>query len=326
MKAGAGVALQGLVANPERLGALAQELAVSAHPLRIDGAHVEHLLGRLVFGVQLGGPLDPVLGGPAREHLLRRPKAGARVDHGRPADGTADGCRDRRAALGDRQAAVAVERGQRGEWLVGIGASIHVRARFQDHDLEPRLGEDRSRYGPAGAGADDRHVALLAARGRAQIAEARIGIGVRGIATDLAAHPVADRRLHPRVVAVAEAREDLEEEEQVRGARKARILETAEEVLARLEAGAAESPRKREPFHHAQGELDLPHAAPGHARQVAIDRLRDLHRVPAPRVRQPAGAGGRRKRPEARRHRLRERAKNSQLAGAQRGALDTAAR
>src|SRR5439155_23580593 len=94
-----------------------------------------------------------------------------------------------------------------------------------------------------------RHVAFLAARRRPQVTETRIGLfGAGGGVGDLAAHLVAHRRPHPRVVAVAEAGEDLEEEQQVASPRNARALQPTQEVLTRFEAGAAESPRKGEPF------------------------------------------------------------------------------
>ena len=155
--------------------------------------------------------------------------------------------------------AVAVERRERRERLVGVAAPVHVRARLEHDDVEAGLGEDRRRDRAAGARADDRHVALLAARraGAGRRGPSR-AVGAGDAVGDLAAHLVADRRPHPRVVAVAEAREDLEEQQQVAGARNARALEPAQEVLARLEAGAAEAPRERQPVEDPQRELDLP--------------------------------------------------------------------
>ena len=93
---------QRLVASAERLGALAEKLAVAPHPLRVDGRDRQHLLRLCVVGIEPPGPSDPVLARPPIEDLLRRPQAGAGVDHGRPADRPADRGRNRRAPLADR--------------------------------------------------------------------------------------------------------------------------------------------------------------------------------------------------------------------------------
>ena len=262
----AGVSVQGLVADAQRLGALAQELAVSAHPLGVDGAHVEHLLGRLRSRRPARSPIrSRARSAQPASTVLRGPEAGARVDHRRPADGAADRRRDRRAALGDRQPAVAVERRQRRQGLVGIAAPVHVGAGLEHDDLEAGLGEDRRGDRAAGARADDRHVALLAAGGRAQVTEARAGLRSEpGDAIgDLAAHLVADRLPHPRVVAVAETREDLEEQQQVAGERgmlepsRRRRKSWRASRLARLNRhGKGSHSRTR------SASLHLPHAAP----------------------------------------------------------------
>ena len=305
------------MANAERLGALAQELAVAAHPLGVDRAHVEHLLGlprsrRRARSpsrsrARSASPASTALGGP---------EAGAGVDHRRPADRPADRGRDRRAALGDRQPAVAVERRQRGQRLLRIAAAVQVGARLEHHHLEPGLGQERRGDRAAGARADDRHVALLAA-GRA--GAGRRGPGRRSVGSrsrpsvDLAAHLVADRGANPRVVAVARAREDLQEQQQVAGEREARALEPAQEVLPRLEAGAAEPPREGQPARATRrASLTCRTLRLRQARQVAVERLRDLDRVgvgraPVRRARRPA-AGPRSRAPSPRRRRAGSRA------------------
>ena len=225
------------MADAQRLGALAQELAVAAHPLGVDRAHVEHLLG---LGVVGGRARLPTRSRARRAQPAStcsgRPEAGSRVDHGRPADRAADGRRDRRAALGDRQAAVAVERRERGQRLVGVGVAVQVGPGLEHDDLEPRLGEDRRRDRAAGARADDRHVALLAAGRRAQVAEAADRrIGRRASRRRPRSASRSRPPPHPRVVAVAEAGQDLEEEQQVRGA--------AEGSNPRVGAGSPGAPR-----------------------------------------------------------------------------------
>ena len=71
--------------------------------------HPQELLGLGELGVELARPVDPVLVAPALEHLRGRAEAGAGVDHRGAADRPPDRDRDRRPALGDGQAGVAVE-------------------------------------------------------------------------------------------------------------------------------------------------------------------------------------------------------------------------
>ena len=95
---------------PERLRALHRQLAVAAHPLGVERRapggtpRPRRSRGR----GRVAQPM-PCSVAPAVEHLVGGAEAGARVDHRRPADVFADRDRDRRAALGDGQAGVAVE-------------------------------------------------------------------------------------------------------------------------------------------------------------------------------------------------------------------------
>ena len=192
LDAGAGVAAQRRVADAERVGALAQQLAVAAHALRVDRAHVEHLLGLGVVGVQLARPSR------SRARATQRSSTGSGVrkqvpgvDHRRPADGAADRGRDRRAALGDGEPAVAVERDQRRERLLRVAGAVDVRAGLEHDHLEPGLGEHGRGDRAAGAGADDDDVAVLLGADRLEVAE---GGGVAGAAGG----PPAPRRSAPR--------------------------------------------------------------------------------------------------------------------------------
>ena len=140
--AAAGVPAQRLVPDAERLRAVAQELSVSAHALGVHRLDVEHLLGRRIVGVEFAGPRDPVLGRPPGEDRVGRPEARARVDHGRSADGPPDRGGDRRTALGDRQAAVAIERcrGRRAAPRGSCGGPGGGRPRARRRRARPRPG------------------------------------------------------------------------------------------------------------------------------------------------------------------------------------------
>ncbi len=164
--AAACVSAQGLVTDAECLGSLEQELSVSSHPLGVDGAHVEHLLGLGVVALELAGPIDPVFGAPSGQHPVGGPKAGAGVDHGRASDGAPDRGGDRRAAFGDRQAPVAVKGRQRRERLLRIASVVHARAGLEHDDLQAGLRQHRRCHSAAGARPDDRHVALFTSRRR----------------------------------------------------------------------------------------------------------------------------------------------------------------
>ena len=110
---------------------------------RLDG---EHLLGLGVVGVEVGRPVDPV--GASRQlsrRRLRRAEAGARVDHRRAADGAADRHRDRGQALGDGQAAVAVQRpsAPRAARRGSCGGRGRGRPRARARRARPRRGRSR---------------------------------------------------------------------------------------------------------------------------------------------------------------------------------------
>ena len=138
------------MADAQRLGAGAEQLAVQPHALGVDRAHGEHLLGLGVVGIEIAGPVDAMLGDPAREHRLRGPKAGPGVDHRGAADRAADRGRDRRAPGRDGEPAVAIQGGERRERLGGVGAAVHVRPRLEHDDLESGLCEHRRGHGAAG--------------------------------------------------------------------------------------------------------------------------------------------------------------------------------
>ena len=76
--------------------------------------------------------------------------------------------RDRRPAFGDRQAAVAVELGDRLEVVGRVAVAVVVLAGLEHEHVEPGLGQLRRGDGAAGAGADDDDVAFLALAGAAR--------------------------------------------------------------------------------------------------------------------------------------------------------------
>ncbi len=140
--------------------------------LRVELGYPQGPLGLGVVGAHLVGPGDAEALAPVGQHRLGRAEAGAGVDHGGAADDLGDRDRDRRPAFGDRQAAVAVELGDRVEVVGGIAVAVVVAAGLEHDHVEPgrrQLGRgDRA----AGAGADDDDVAFLAVALRLQVAEA----------------------------------------------------------------------------------------------------------------------------------------------------------
>ena len=273
------------MAGAQRLCSLEQELSVSSHPLRVDRAHVEHLLGFCVVPFELIGPVDPVIGTPSGKHPIGRPKAGAGVDHRGTSHGTADRRRDRRAPLGDREAPVAVKRGQRSKRFLRIAAVVHARSGLEHDDLQAGLREHRRRHGAAGARADDRHVAFLAPRRRDEVTEPhRRPLGLGPSVGALAPHLVADGGAHPGVAAVAEAGDHLEQQQEVAGERDAGALEASQEVLPGVQARVAEPPRKGQPLERLERQPDLPGVARRQVGHIAVQRLRDLDRVASRRA------------------------------------------
>ena len=102
----AGVAGDRPAAGAERLGALHRELAVAAHPLGVERASPAGTpRPRRSRGRGRAPSSTPCSLAPVLEHLVRGAEAGARVDHRRAADHLRHRDRDRRVALGDRQAA-----------------------------------------------------------------------------------------------------------------------------------------------------------------------------------------------------------------------------
>ena len=152
--AAARVARDRAAAGADRGGALHHELAVAPHPLDVDGRDLEHLLGLGVLGVEARRPVDAVLRGPAREDVLGRAEAGARVDHRGAADRSADRHRDHRPALGDGQPVVAVEALDRGQRVVGVAHPVEVGPGLEHDHVEPGLGEHRGGDRAAGARPD----------------------------------------------------------------------------------------------------------------------------------------------------------------------------
>ena len=159
-------------------------------------------------------PLDAVALAPLLEDGAGSAKAGAGVDHRGAADraGHRDG--DRRVALGDRQAGVAVEGGDCVERVSRIAVAVKGRARLEDDHVEARLGEARSRHGSTGAGADDDDVAFLALAARFGVAQRPGRLRQRAVgetAAGLEADPARDLGSHR----IAEGREDLGHQHQL---------------------------------------------------------------------------------------------------------------
>ena len=139
----AGVAGDRATGGAQRQRSLHRELSVAAHPLGIELRHPQELLGLGVVGAQLAGPGDAVAPPPVLEDRVGGAEAGAGVDHRRAADRPRDRDRDRRAALGDRQAAVAVEGGDRLERVARVAVAVVVLTRLQHDHVEARLGQRR---------------------------------------------------------------------------------------------------------------------------------------------------------------------------------------
>ena len=150
---------------------LHRQLAVAAHLRCVERRYPQELLGLDEVGVEVAGPAHPVLVAPVVEHLVRRPEAGARVDHRRAADHFRDRDGDRRVALGHGQAGVAVQRRDRVEMALRVVVAVEVVARLEHDHVEPRLREFGRRGRTAGARADDHHVAFLAVAGRRRLTE-----------------------------------------------------------------------------------------------------------------------------------------------------------
>ena len=224
-----------------------RKLAVAPDVLERDLGHLERPLRVLVFAPEVGRPADPGLVAPLAQDLVGGAEAGARVDHRGAADGAADRQRDRRATLGDRQAAVAVEEGERLERVGGVGLAVEVLARLEHDHVEPGLRQPRRGDCAAGARADDHHVALLAVALRVEVGEAAV-LRLRRSRPHLAARLVADHRADALVAGVADHGQGLGEQQQVAVEREARALELGEVLLARLEPHAAEAPRERQPL------------------------------------------------------------------------------
>ena len=103
----------GAAAGAERRGALHRQLAVAAHPLGVERGDPQELLGLGELGVEIGRPVDAEALRQSPQHRVGRPEAGAGVDHRGAADDARHRHRDRRVALGDGQAGLAVEGGDR---------------------------------------------------------------------------------------------------------------------------------------------------------------------------------------------------------------------
>ncbi len=251
----AGVAGDRPAGDAQRFRPLHRQLAVAAHPRRVEPGHAEELLGLDVIGIEVAGPADAVLVSPVVEHLVRSSEAGAGVDHRRPADDFRDRDGDRRVALGHRQPRVAVEGRDRVEVAARVVVSVEVLARLENDDVEARLGEGGGRGGPAGAGADDDDVAFLAVALRGGIAE-RAGRLRQGPVGEPAACLDPDPLLDLGEHRVAEGREDLGEQQQLMVEAEAGVLHAAEEVVAGPIVESAEPPGEGQPLEGAQPETD----------------------------------------------------------------------
>ena len=82
LDAAARVAADRPAARAQRRRALDAELPVSAQRLDVERGDGENLLGRVIVGVELRGPVDALAIPPLLEHLPWCAEAGAGVDHG----------------------------------------------------------------------------------------------------------------------------------------------------------------------------------------------------------------------------------------------------
>ena len=183
----------GAAAGADRRRPLHRQLAVSAHPLGVERRHPEELLGLGVVGAEVAGPGDAEALLPVLEHRLGGAEAGAGVDHRGAADDLRHRHRDRRPALGDRQAAVAVEPGDRLEVVARVAVAVVVLAGLEHDHVEAGLGQRRRGDGAAGARADDDHVAFLTL---ARAARCRRG-GPAGSGSDAVGERAADLNADP---------------------------------------------------------------------------------------------------------------------------------
>ena len=146
----AGVAGDRPAGGAERRRPLHRQLAVAAHPLGVERRHPQELLGLGEVGVEVAGPArrrsasrqSSSTGSGARKQVPELitvvPPTASRHRH-----------RDRRAALGDRQAGVAVERGDRLELAPRVVVAVEAARR-------PRARSRRGRPRPAAAAATRR--------------------------------------------------------------------------------------------------------------------------------------------------------------------------
>ena len=100
----AGVAVDRPAAEAERRRALHRQLAVAAHPVRVELGDAEEVLGLGEVLVEVVRPGEAVLVAPLLEDRVGGAEAGAGVDHRGAADDLRHRHRDRRPAVGDRQA------------------------------------------------------------------------------------------------------------------------------------------------------------------------------------------------------------------------------
>src|SRR5262249_14472210 len=198
-----------------------------------------------------GGPLEAVGLEPVLEDPLRRPETGPRVDHRRAAHGLRDRHRDRRPALGDREAGLAVDRGDRLQLVTRIAVAVVMGTGLEDDHVEAGLGEDGRGRGAAGARADDDDVALLTLPGRGEIAE-RAGRLGQGAVDERAAGLDSERSLDARVDRVAERPEGLRHQRELVEEAEARFLHPPQKVFAGAALEMAEAPWEWQPLEEAQ--------------------------------------------------------------------------
>ncbi len=299
----AGVAGDRAAARPDRLRALHRELAVAPHPLRVERGDAQELLGLGEVGAEVVRPLDAVAPAPVVEDRVGGAEAGARVDHGRPADRPPNRNGDRRAPLGDRQSAVAVEGGDRLQRVARVAVAVVMASALEHDHVEPRLGEGRRGRGAAGARADDHHVALLGVSGRRRVAQRPGWLRHRAVGQP-AARLEAEPLLDPRVDRVAERREGLGHQQQLVMQFEPGVLHAPQEVLASGRVEPAEAPGERQPLEGAQAELDPSQEAGRDRGQELGDRAGHLDL-----------ALRRRQTVDARRHRRADRAQGALLSG-----------
>ena len=177
LHAAAGVTGDRAAAGADRGRSLHRQLAVAAHPLGIEWGHPQKLLGARELFAQVFGPVDAEALSPLFQHRIGGTEAGARVDHGGAADSACHRYWDRRPAFGDRQAAIAVEAGDRVQRFLRVALAVEVLAGLEHDHVEPGLGEGRRGDGAAGAGADDHNVAFLSVPRRLGLAQRAGGLG-----------------------------------------------------------------------------------------------------------------------------------------------------